>query len=228
MTLFYAPIRRDSVALLRFPFLSHVQIFSCKISFVCHLKCTYNSFSSHFCFLVIVVVLILVFVSCSCNKPLFALFYVVFESSYRYIYAIFNDGVCVHFLLLFLTQYTCMLSWPGIFQFGIFFFFLCYSEWITVYFSLGPFSTPSNSFCLLVILSASGKIQVFVNLFTFFYFHSVVHWNSKIHHISFLLVRSSGWNYMTCLHLKIPMNSLRHFLGKFWFVQIPSVNMAKF
>ena len=31
MVLFCAAIRRDSVSLLRFPFLSHVQVFSCEI-----------------------------------------------------------------------------------------------------------------------------------------------------------------------------------------------------
>ena len=59
MALFHAVIRRDLVSFLRFPFLSSVQIFSCEISFVYQLKCPYNCFSSHFCFLVIVVLLIL-------------------------------------------------------------------------------------------------------------------------------------------------------------------------
>ena len=60
MALFYTAIRRDSVSLLKFPFLSHVQVFSCEISLVCRLKFPYNSFSSHFCSLLIVVLLILV------------------------------------------------------------------------------------------------------------------------------------------------------------------------
>ena len=37
MTLFCAAIRRDSVSLLRFPFLSHVQVFSCEM-FISRLK----------------------------------------------------------------------------------------------------------------------------------------------------------------------------------------------
>ena len=48
-----------------FPFLSHVQIFSCEISLVCHLK--YPHSFSHFCLLCIIVQFMLV---------LFALFLV--------------------------------------------------------------------------------------------------------------------------------------------------------
>ena len=77
MALFCAAIGRDSVSLLRFPFLSQVQIFWYEISLVCHLKCPYNCFSSHFCFLVIVVLLILV---------LFVLFLVTY---YYYYYCYF-------------------------------------------------------------------------------------------------------------------------------------------
>ena len=55
-----AGIRRDSVFLLRFPFLSHVPVFSCEISLVNRLKRPYSCFFSHFCFLVISVLLILV------------------------------------------------------------------------------------------------------------------------------------------------------------------------
>ena len=36
--LFWAAIRRDSVSLLRFPFLSHVQVLSCKMLFISRLK----------------------------------------------------------------------------------------------------------------------------------------------------------------------------------------------
>ena len=60
MALFCAAINRYSVSLLRFPFISHVQVFSCEISLVFCLKYPYNYFSSYFGFLVIVVLLILV------------------------------------------------------------------------------------------------------------------------------------------------------------------------
>ena len=60
MALFRAAIRRDSVSLLRFPFLSHVQVFSCEILLISRLKRLLSCFSSPFCFLVIVGLLVLV------------------------------------------------------------------------------------------------------------------------------------------------------------------------
>ena len=48
VALFCAAIRRDSVSLLRFPFLSRVQVFSSETSLVCRLKYPYSCFSSHF------------------------------------------------------------------------------------------------------------------------------------------------------------------------------------
>ena len=60
MALFDAAIRRDSFPLLRLPFLCHVQVFLCKISLVCRLKCLYSCFSSYFCFLIIFILLMLV------------------------------------------------------------------------------------------------------------------------------------------------------------------------
>ena len=54
MILFCVAIRRDSVSLLRFPFLSHIHIFSSEISFVCRLNCPYSCFP-HFYFLIILV-----------------------------------------------------------------------------------------------------------------------------------------------------------------------------
>ena len=38
MALFYSGIRRDSVSLLKFPFLSHVQVFWCEMVFISRLK----------------------------------------------------------------------------------------------------------------------------------------------------------------------------------------------
>ena len=58
-------------------FLSHVLIFSCEISLVCHLKHPWSCFSSYLCFLVLDVLLD----SGCCNESFFALFYVIFESS---------------------------------------------------------------------------------------------------------------------------------------------------
>ena len=59
-TLFYAAIRKNSVSLLKFSFLSHVQVFSYELTLVCRLKYPYSCFSSYFCFLVIFVPLMLV------------------------------------------------------------------------------------------------------------------------------------------------------------------------
>ena len=56
MALFFAAIRRDSVSLLRFPFLSHIHICPNEMLLVSCLKYQYSCFSSHFCFLIIFVV----------------------------------------------------------------------------------------------------------------------------------------------------------------------------
>ena len=58
--LFCAAVRRDSVSLLKFHFLSHVQVLSCEILFISRLKRPLSYFPSHFCFLVIVILLSIV------------------------------------------------------------------------------------------------------------------------------------------------------------------------
>ena len=55
MALFCPAIRRDSVSLLKFPFLSHVQVLSSVMLFISRLKCPWVCFPSHFCFLVFVI-----------------------------------------------------------------------------------------------------------------------------------------------------------------------------
>ena len=59
VALFCAAIRRDSFYLLKFPFLSHVHVFSCEMLLVSRLKRPQNCFSPHF-FLIIFVLLVLV------------------------------------------------------------------------------------------------------------------------------------------------------------------------
>ena len=59
MTLFCDAFRRDSVPLLKFPFLSHVQVLSCEMLFISRLKRP-SCFPSHFCFPVIVILLLIV------------------------------------------------------------------------------------------------------------------------------------------------------------------------
>ena len=58
MAFFYVAIRRDSVSLLKSPFLGHVHVFSCEILLISRLKRPWSCFSSDFCFLVIVVLLV--------------------------------------------------------------------------------------------------------------------------------------------------------------------------
>ena len=60
MALFCAAIRRDSVSILKFPFLSHVQVLSYEMLFISHLKRPWSCFPSHFCFLVFVILLSIV------------------------------------------------------------------------------------------------------------------------------------------------------------------------
>ena len=120
MGLFNGAIKRDSVSLLKHPFLSYVQVFSCEILSVCSLKYTYSCFSSHFCFVVNIVLLIfmlsVVFLVTVISLSLF-FFYVVFESPYWWIHTIFNVGessssfLCQYLLIYFLKFYcqTCLL-----------------------------------------------------------------------------------------------------------------------
>ena len=49
-----AAFRRDSVSLLKFPFLSQVHVFWCEM-FISHLKRPKSNFFSQFCFLVVVI-----------------------------------------------------------------------------------------------------------------------------------------------------------------------------
>ena len=61
MAFFCDAIRRNSLSLLRFPFLSHVPVFSSEISLVCRFRYPYSSFFfPPICLLVIFVLLIIV------------------------------------------------------------------------------------------------------------------------------------------------------------------------
>ena len=93
MTLFCAVIRRDSVSLLSFSFLSHIQVFSWEISFVCRLKYSYS------CFLLIFVswlfypvdACVIRIISGGCNQSFLHVFFnVIFKSLYRCIDSILN------------------------------------------------------------------------------------------------------------------------------------------
>ena len=88
-----AAIRRDSVSLLRLPFLYHVQVFSCDISLVCRLKCSYSCFSSLCPFFdcsYFVDACVVCISSGRWNQSSSAFLNVIFESLYRCIDVIFN------------------------------------------------------------------------------------------------------------------------------------------
>ena len=95
MMLFCADIRRHSASLLRFPFSTCVQVFSCEI-FACLLldisiELIFYSFlfSSYCCS--VDAFAVCVFSGCR-SLSFIALFYVFLESSYRCIHAILNIG----------------------------------------------------------------------------------------------------------------------------------------
>ena len=94
MALFCAAIWRDSVSLLRFPFLSQVHVFSCEILHTKSFKTPIELFSSHFHFLVVILLVFMLSVlfSGGCNQSSFEIFYLFFESLYRCVNAVFNAG----------------------------------------------------------------------------------------------------------------------------------------
>ena len=93
MALSCAAIRRDSVSLLRFPFLSQVQVFWCEMLFISRLKAV-TVFYFPFLFLSCrsIVYHVVRIVSDGCNQCSFVFFYVVFEPLYRCINAVFDAG----------------------------------------------------------------------------------------------------------------------------------------
>ena len=112
MALICASISRDSVSLLQFPFLSSVQVFSCKMTFICHLKRPQSCFSSHFssyCHSVGHPVVSIIFDGWSQSS--FQFFYVVLKSSYRCVSIVFNVGKSSSFL--FLNRYNLSTSSMG-------------------------------------------------------------------------------------------------------------------
>ena len=92
MSLFCAAIWRDSISLLRFPFLSHVQVFLCKLLLIRRLKHSLRCFSIHSLFLSYchsVGHRVISIISGGCNQSSFVFF---LESLYRCINAFFIAG----------------------------------------------------------------------------------------------------------------------------------------
>ena len=112
-----AAIARHSVSLLRFLFLSYVQVFSCELSLVRRLKCPQCCFSSHFCFLVIAVLLILVLSVLFLVAVISLLLHFSMKSSSRCIaVSTLSSMVTSPFILSFLNPYclpTSSLEWKN-------------------------------------------------------------------------------------------------------------------
>ena len=118
IALFCAAIRSDSISLWRFPFLSHVQVFSCEMSLINRLKHSQSCFFFPFLFFSYcrsVGLRVVSIVSGGCNQSSFAFFYVVFESLYRCINAVFNAGKSSStlLLLLLLRIFHTSVSWKS-------------------------------------------------------------------------------------------------------------------
>ena len=119
MALFCAAIRRYSVSLLKFPFFSHVQVFSSEMLLVSRLTSLelfffprlFSGYCRSTCPRVISIV------SSDCNQSSSVLLYVVFESLYRCVHAVFNAGQ-VLFLPLFLTHIVCQRHLFGAMSYG--------------------------------------------------------------------------------------------------------------
>ena len=94
MALSFAAIRRDSVSLLRLPFLSQVQVLSCEMVFISRLKRPLSYFPpflfSSYCRSIVYRVVSIV--SDGCNQSSFVFFYVVLESLCWCIDAVFDAG----------------------------------------------------------------------------------------------------------------------------------------
>ena len=94
MVLFCTAIRRDSVSFIKFPFLSHVQVLSCEMSFDSRFKRPYSCFPSHvfpsYCHSIDLRVVSIV--TGGCNQTSFVLFYIVLESLYRCVNTVFTAG----------------------------------------------------------------------------------------------------------------------------------------
>ena len=126
MALFCAAIRRDSVSLLRFPFLRHVHVLSCEISLISHLNVhRFVFFTLFYCYFCSAKPRVVIIVSGGCNQSSSTLFYIVFWSLYRCVNAVFNAGKSASsvfsvkkrvtkgtLLLLLLLLFTSLRAFP--------------------------------------------------------------------------------------------------------------------
>ena len=84
---FFVLLSRDSVSLLRFSFLIHIQIFLP----VCPLKYPYRCLSSHFCFLVVFIFIYLFFLF----VPMLLLLLLVATISLSLLFLIYSSRPCI-------------------------------------------------------------------------------------------------------------------------------------
>ena len=142
MALFCAADRRNSVSLLRLPFLGHVQVFSCEISSFCHLKYPHGCFPSHFYFLVVVVVLLICMLS-----VLFLDAFLLFLCSSQVIVLIYQyyfQYCSIHYLLLCLTHKVCLCHLLGVRFYSYSLSFLSFGPFVEVLLSFQEWSRVSN------------------------------------------------------------------------------------
>ena len=107
MALFCAAITRDSVSPIKFPFLSHIHVFSCEMLFISRLKGPLCCFSSHFFLVVVILLSILSSVSflVAVISPPFVFSNVVFESLYRCV--TLSSTMAISLPPFFIDTYTC-------------------------------------------------------------------------------------------------------------------------
>ena len=92
MELFCAALRRDSVSLLKFSFLSHVRVLLCEMLFISPLERPLSCFpSDFFSYCHSIVHRFISIVSDGCNESSIMFLYIV-ESFYRYVNTVFNAG----------------------------------------------------------------------------------------------------------------------------------------
>ena len=109
MALFCTAIRRDSISLLKFPFLSHVQVFLCEVLFISRLERPQLFFFPFlfpsYCHSVVHHVVSIV--SDCCNQSSFVFFYVVLES-YRCVNTVFNSSSPLPPFLIHIVCQHCL------------------------------------------------------------------------------------------------------------------------
>ena len=99
--LFCAAIRRYSVSLLMFPFLSHVQVLSSEMLLISRLKRPESCFPSNFCFLVVVILLSIVlsvsFLMAVISPPSCLLLSLLLSTPKEFFTSVLADGLSLEF-----------------------------------------------------------------------------------------------------------------------------------